>query len=341
MTGLKIALNTILLRMDKTKLKEIDRKLQLLKPFQVVDEWVDNEISVRKNPMSTGFKNFDEVLRSNLRGKLGIFAGYGGTKKSLFALNLACRNSQASMDTTAIYSTMEMNATNLLDRMIDYSMGSQQDGVYSVSAVEYWRRKLDDSNKELIANSIKECLKEFYQDKILINQKSRMKPDDYRALLDKALSHGHNVNTLIVDGLSMMGGDGKEVELYSENSAALKEIANEYNIFVGLIAHLSKGLSLDSRDVRSHIRGSQKILDNCDFVMMFSHILEDLDGVIESDETKGFIRCYDKRGTGKMIDTVYNFNKDRLMLEESFFDPKMFLDEIGGDKKQQKKLSWQ
>ena len=69
-------------------------------------------------------------------------------------------------------------------------------------------------------------------------------------------------------------------------------------------------------------------------------LLEEFEGVIESDESKGFIRLYDKRGTGKMIDTVYNFNKDRLMLEESNFDPKMFLEEIGGDKKNKKKLDW-
>ena len=69
-----------------------------------------------------------------------------------------------------------------------------------------------------------------------------------------------------------------------------------------------------------------------------SHILEDIDGVIESDENKGFIRLYDKRGTGKMIDVVYNFNKERLLLEPSTFDPKMFLDEITPSN--QKKLPW-
>ena len=69
--------------------------------------------------MVTGFSKFDEDLRNNLRGKLGIFAGYGGSKKSLFALNLSCHNA-FKQSGKAVYSTMEMSATNLLDRVIDF-----------------------------------------------------------------------------------------------------------------------------------------------------------------------------------------------------------------------------
>lgn len=300
----------------KQKAKEIDRKISLKTASQVVPEWVDNELKVRKNPMVTGFKIFDDDLRNNLRGKLGIFAGYGGSKKSLYALNLSCHN--AFMKTgKAIYSTMEMSATNLLDRMIDYQFGSQN----NQRATDYFRNKLDESNKELIKNTLQSSLSEYYGDRLLISQQARMKPDDYRKLLDKAIEEHGEINTLIVDGLSMMGGDGSEVEVYSENTAALKEIANEYNIFVGLIAHLSKGLEIDTRDVRSHIRGSQKILDNCDFVLMFSLIRQVEDTGLEVRKDLGFIRLYNKRGTGNTIDMIYNFNLDRLLLEETEKNP--------------------
>ena len=123
---------------------------------------------------------------------------------------------------------------------------------------------------------------------------------------------------------SRSGGAGSEVEVYSENSAALKEIANEYNIFVGLIAHLSKGLDVDTRDVRTHIRGSQKILDNCDFLMMFSLIQQLEDEGLEVRKDLGFIRLYNKRQTGNTIDSIYKFDEGRLLLEESNLDPRNF-----------------
>jgi len=313
----------------KKKVQLIDKKIAIKTPSEIVPDWIENELKVRANPMVTGFQVFDEDLRNNLRGKLGIFAGYGGSKKSLYALNLSCHNAFMQSG-KAVYSTMEMSATNLLDRMIDFQYGVQN----NQRATEYFRNSLDESNKELIKKTLQDGLTDYYGDRLLISQKSRMRPDDYRKLLDAAIEEHGEINTLIVDGLSMMGGDGSEVEVYSDNTAALKEIANEYNIFVGLIAHLSKGLELDTRDVRTHIRGSQKIMDNCDFIMMFSLIKELEDEGFEVRKDLGFIRLYNKRGTGNTIDCIYNFNVDRLLLEATDKDPRNYPEQT------QKKSKW-
>ena len=314
----------------KHKAQQLDKKIAVKTASQVVDAWVENELKIRNNPMITGFKVFDEDLRNNLRGKLGIFAGYGGSKKSLYALNLSCHN--AFMQTgKAIYSTMEMSSVNLLDRMIDFQYGNHK----GQRATEYFRSTLSEESKKEVKQFLESGLSDYYGDRLLISQQSRMKPDDYRKLLDATIEEHGEINTLIVDGLSMMGGDGSEVEVYSENTAALKEIANEYNIFVGLIAHLSKGLEIDTRDVRSHIRGSQKIMDNCDFVMMFSLIREQGFETLEVNKDIGFIRLYNKRGTGNTIDCIYNFNQDRLLLEQSEADPRMY-----PEMKEEKKSKW-
>jgi replicative DNA helicase len=316
----------------KNKVNKIDNRLSLKAPFEIVDDWVENELDIRKNPMTTGFEDFDKDLRNNLRGKLGIFAGYGGSKKSLFALNLSCHNAFEQTG-KSIYSTMEMSATNLLDRMIDFQYGRQTDGIVSKRAVDFWRSKLDEENKDLIKEQLQKGLKEYYGDRLLISQQSRMTPDDYRKVIDKALESGHEISTLICDGLSMMGGTGSEVELYSDNTAHLKEIANEYNIFVGLIAHLSKGADIDTRDVRPYIRGSQKILDNCDFAFMFSLIKDVInDGEIEKD--KGYIRLINKRGSGNVINQIYSFDEDRLLLYPSHIDPLNYGDDVQNKKKQ-------
>ena len=313
----------------KNKAKELDKRIGLKTASQIVPEWIENELKVRANPMVTGFQMFDDDLRNNLRGKLGIFAGYGGSKKSLYALNLSCHNAFMQSG-KAVYSTMEMSATNLLDRMIDFQYGKQK----NQRATDYFRNALDEENKELIQKTLQDGLSGYYGDRLLVSQKSRMKPDDYRKLLDAAIEEHGEINTLIVDGLSMMGGEGSEVDVYSGNSAALKEIANEYNIFVGLIAHLSKGLEIDTRDVRTHIRGSQKILDNCDFVMMFSLIRELEDDILEVNKDLGYIRLYNKRGTGNTIDCVYKFNLDRLLLEQTDKDPRSYPEQT--DKKKSK-----
>ena len=314
----------------KNKLVGIDNKLNLKAPYQIVDDWVENELDIKKNPMTTGFEDFDNTLRSNLKGKLGIFAGYGGSKKSLFALNLSCHNA-FNHKGKAIYSTMEMSSTNLLDRMIDFQYGRVTEGIVSRRAVDYWRQKLTEENKDLIKEELQIGLKEYYGDRLLISQQSRMKPDDYKRLIDKALEENSDITTLIVDGLSMMGGGGNEVENYSENSLQLKEIAKDYNIFVGLIAHLSKGGDVDTRNVAPFVRGSQKILDNCDFYFMFSLIKDDLnDGQFEKD--KGYIRLVDKRGTGDVVNQVYSFDEDRLLLYPSAIDPTIYGDDVNQKK---------
>ena len=315
----------------KNKLTGIDKKLNLKAPYQLVDEWVQNELDIKKNPMSTGFEDFDKTLRSNLKGKLGIFAGYGGSKKSLFALNLSCHNA-FNNNGKAIYSTMEMSSTNLLDRMIDYQYGRVKEGIVSYRAVDYWRHKLTEESKEIIKDELQKGLKEYYGDRLLISQQSRMKPDDYKRLIDKALEENDDINTLIVDGLSMMGGVGNEVENYSENSLQLKEIAKDYNIFVGLIAHLSKGGDIDTRNVAPFVRGSQKILDNCDFYFMFSLIKDVMnDGQVEKD--KGYIRLVDKRGTGDVVNNIYSFDEDRLLLYPSLIDPTNYGDDVAQQKR--------
>lgn len=301
------------------KLKKIDDKFGLKAPYQIVEDWIEEELKSKKSPLTTGIPDFDKDLK-NLKGKLGVFAGYGGSKKSLCALNMSCHNSLRENGGKSIYSTMEMSATNLLDRMIDFQFGKVTDGIISNRATDHWRNKLDESNKALIQKALTDSLKDYYSDSILISQEPRMSTDGYRRMIDKALEKNHEIDSLIVDGLSMMAGFGNEVEIYSENSRVLKELANEYNIAIPLICHLSKGADIDTRDVRPFIRGSQKILDNCDYVLMFS-LIKDFNNVGEIEKDKGYIRMINKRGSGNVINHIYTFDEDRLLIEPSMLDP--------------------
>jgi hypothetical protein len=130
-----------------------------------------------------------------------------------------------------------------------------------------------------------------------------------------------------VDGLSMMGGKGTETELYSQNSADLKQLANEENILVILICHVSKGAEKWTRDLSRNIRGSEKILDNCDFYATLSQIQEANNPELYRQDI-GFINFVDKRGTGKTIDVVYSFDPKRLKMAESMLDPSLFYESV-------------
>jgi replicative DNA helicase len=151
--------------------------------------------------------------------------------------------------------------------------------------------------------------------------------EHYRKAIEKVTETTGKPSILVVDGLSMMGGKGTETEVYSRNSADLKELANEENIFIILICHVSKGAEKHTRDLSRNIRGSEKILDNCDFYMTMSQI-QDLSNPETYVQDKGFISFYDKRGSGKTVDLLFNFDPKRLWLLNSPEDPKQYYEPV-------------
>ena len=125
------------------------------------------------------------------------------------------------------------------------------------------------------------------------------------------VSLNEKTDILIVDGLSMMGGSGSELELANKHSKELKELAKTHNIFVMAIVHASKGEDYETRDLTRKARASEKIIDNCDFAMTMSMIKEDGN----FNERKGVYNCWNKRGTGKRIQKGFEFEKNTWALK--------------------------
>lgn len=303
----------------KKKMAQRDKELRYFKPYELAEELVDNILNDKANPLKFGISVLDDDIKT-LRGKLGAFIGYGGTKKSLIALNIINRHAMEN-NGHSIYSTMEMSGTQLLERMIDYSFTpmSMDGGYTTLNASQFIYKRLSPEIRGKVLEEVQSGLKSFYGDNILISQNSRMTVDDYDALIRKAKNEFERIDMLVVDGLSMMGGNGTETETYTTNSGELKDLAKEHNIFIPLICHLSKGADLDTRDTRRYIRGSEKIIDNVDFVVMMSLIKNDLGEGFRDDI--GYIRLFNKRGSGKTTNTIYEFDKHRLMLNETDIDP--------------------
>jgi hypothetical protein len=299
----------------KAKRNPKKRKTEIiLKPLS---GWIDEYIDYIYHPssfMTTGFPSFDEALRKKIKGKLGCIVGYGGSKKSLFALNADIINAR-DFNCHAIYSTMEMSSTQLIDRFVDIII----DGEQTNASYEIQKQSRDWAEKFL-----KEQFVPVVGDKIYITQNSSLDCNDYDKLIERMVNETGHCDGLTVDGLSMMGGSDKEVERYSNNTRDLKELANKWNIYVQLICHVSKGESKSTRDLTDRVRGSEKIFDNCDFMITLSQLIDPLKSspeIVEYIQNKGYARLYDKRGSGRTINKIFDFDSRKLTLTESHDDP--------------------
>lgn len=300
--------------------KPLEDEIQLKSFGEWIPDW-ENYVLQEQTEMSLCFYDLNNLMKGRLKGKLGVVMGYGGSKKSLFALNVCLRNMKQGE--ISIYSTMEMSAPQMINRIIDHEVyvEGQPLNAHEVLTAQY-RKDVNEGRKFL-----KDQLAKEIGNKILITANSRMTYAHYKTCIDKCREMVGQPSILVVDGLSMMGGKGKETENYSDNSRDLKELAKEENIFILLIAHVTKGAELHTRDLSRHVRGSEKILDNCDFYMTMSQIQ------IPSEPERymrdmGFINFYDKRGSGETVNMVYNFEPRRLKLTDCSLDWRDYYKEV-------------
>jgi len=141
---------------------------------------------------------------------------------------------------------------------------------------------------------------------------------EYYKLINTAEGQYGPVDILIVDGLSMMGGKGTEMELVNRHTKELKQLAIDKNVLVVLIVHVTKEGDKTTRDLSKLARGSEKIIDNCDFYVSMSLFKRpSYDDEETFEDQYGNIRLVNKRGSGNIIDQVYYFNTQRLLFESS------------------------
>lgn len=264
-----------------------------------IDLWVKS-IRPEDNKLSLGFPSFNKEMRGRLRGKMCVVLGYGGSKKSLYSQWVSWVNIMEGQ--RGIYSSMEMGLAELMARYID--MAVEQQGYSPTYQLEYNERM----THGVAGQVLRERVSQSFADRMFMTDSASMTTERYQEMIDEvALYHGRT-DILVVDGLSMMGGEGTETEVYSRNSKELKELAKQNNMFVMLIAHLSKGANKDARDVARLVRSSEKIIDNCDFyITMSMQPSPQGEGMYYQD--RGNARLSNKRGTGNVIDIEYKMEQ--------------------------------
>jgi len=272
-------------------------------------EWYQS-ILPENNKLSLKFENWDKEFKGKLRGKLVPVIGYGGTKKSLLGLNIAYENITRGLG-SCIYSTMEMGATQIINRLLD--MHVQPEKYNSHSELEYH----NNITKKIKANEFyKTSFAPAFKNNFFITENTSLETDGYDKLLSDFKNKNKRIDILIVDGLAGMGGKGSETELYSRHSKDLKELANKWDMLIFLICHVSKGGKKTDKDLSALVRSSEKIIDNCDFYIT-SSLIESILPDEEFDKTSGNLRLVNKRGTGNIIDVVYEFDGLRLTMNDS------------------------
>lgn len=281
------------------------------------EQWVKS-ILPENNKLSLKYEKWDKEFKGKLRSKLVPIIGYGGTKKSLLSLNIAYENITRGL-ASCIYSSMEMGATQIINRLID--MHVEPAGEFNPHyELEYHHNVTKKINA---AQFYAESFAKAFQNNFFITENTSLEASSYDKLLTDYKIKNKRIDILIVDGLAGMGGKGSETELYSRHSKELKELANKWDMLVFLICHVSKGGKKTDKDLSSLVRSSEKIIDNSDFYITSSLFPSDNE-TEEFNQINGNLRLVNKRGTGNTIDVIYDFNKLRLLMNDSEFKPGQF-----------------
>lgn len=295
--------------------------------IEALPGWIES-ISPGRRELTLMSEDIDKDIRQNLNGKLVGIIGKGGTRKSLYAQNILLNNI-FSKDIRGIYSTMEMSMNNFLSRVIDFFVEGHNTNV----SFEFEERKDPASVKTELEGNIAKAL----GDKLIITDASNLTAKDYDQMIDSNTRKHGRIDILVVDGLSMMGGKGEDVERYSRNTKELKELAKKWDMCIIVICHTTKECEKTVRDASRYVRGSEKILDNVDCHLCTSLVVDVGKGTFEEPAywtLRFYIYFYNKRGSGKVIRKIFSFEPKQLRMAETTDDPFSYEIQRKGKKKE-------
>ncbi len=284
---------------------------------ELLPEW-SQYMTPDANPFTLLDDDFDSSIRNKMRGKMIPILGYPGTKKSLFALNIVYQN-MVKYGARVLYSNMEMGAPELISRAIDIRFHGDS------GLATYRMEKMISENYEQAMELYKNLVSDF-GNKLYICQNSQMVTSNYEMLIRDIESKAGKVDFLVVDGLSMMGGAGTDMERVNKHTAELKALANKTGLCILPIVHLSKGLTKHTRSMLSKARDSQKIEDNGDYFIQLSMCADNM----SSDEDVNYIddliyaRFWAKRASGREVSKIFEFEKDTLQIKSTNYEPKNY-----------------
>jgi len=277
------------------------------------EEWLDYYTQA-PSPMTCLLAEIDEDQEHNLKGKLAVFIGSGGTRKSYFLQNVIAQN-VLGYGQRVLYSSMEMGKPETVNRFLDMYF-EPEDGLAASKRLQGYARQSKDETRELLREGSLAI-----GDQLILTSTGGKTTQDYERDIQDTIRLYGSLDILAIDGLSVMGGKAKdETERFNLITLELKELAKRYNIFIMLICHTTKACAAHTRDARPFVRGSEKILDNSDFSISFANIIDAVRSTPENIQYASHlahIKYYNKRGSGKMLNQLLQFDGLRKSFSES------------------------
>lgn len=276
-----------------------------------------NALDEKSGAYDLVFDEFNQLIKGDIKGKLIVIAGQGGTKKSIYAQEILFNNARMGM--RGIYNNQEMSKTQFLKRSINMYRGR-----YASSKLWDVFQELYAKDQEEATKKVQEMLKDDFSKRIIVDYKLASNTAHYKSIIEQVEAAYGDVDMLVVDGLSMMMDTGGEKESAESHTRELKYLANEMGIPVVALVHVTKSVPKHTRDLTPYLRGSGKIYDNADIFVSCSLIVDNErtngeDIVYRND--LGYLRLFDKRDSGETVNVVYNFDGNTLMMESSGLDP--------------------
>jgi len=316
-------IKTIVHSAYKRTLKNKVYKEVPLKEIEIYNDWLNEWAEYySQEPKSFTYlcDKIDQDQESNFSGKLACFIGQGGTRKSYYALNIVAQNI-IHHNARAMYSSMEMGKVEFVNRVLDMTFSPEN----GIPASKICRNNLK-SGKDKYLQVLKKAITHI-DDRLILSSVSGRTTENYLKDYNKALELYGQIDFLIVDGLSMMGGTGPETERFEKHTKELKGLANATGLNIILICHTTKEAKQWTRDSAPFARGSGKIFDNCDFTISFSNLINDAASTPENIEFMpclGHLKYYNKRGTGLMLNQIYDFSGVTKKITATNHDPRHF-----------------
>ncbi|WP_185817114.1 primase C-terminal domain-containing protein [Hymenobacter metallilatus] len=267
------------------------------------EEWLDYYTQT-PSPMTCLLPEIDEDQEMSLKGKLAVLIGSGGTRKSYFLQNIIAQN-VLGYGNRFLYSSMEMGKPETVNRFLDMYFDAE-DGVSASKVLQKNARENKEQTRELLRMG-----SQTVADQLILTSNGGKTVQDYERDIQRTIELYGSLDGLAIDGLSAMGGKGEETERYSRATLELKELAKRYNLFILLICHTTKACAAHTRDARPFVRGSEKILDNSDFSICFANIIDVPRSTPENIQYcshLAHVKYYNKRGSGKMLNQLLEFD---------------------------------
>lgn len=225
--------------------------------MQSLIDRMTNVGSGAKPYIDTGFPELDNLMRVN-EGNLVVIAARPSMGKSLLVMNMQAHLSKFR-DGTSVFFSIEMEQSNLMDRLTASETGIPIDNITE-------RRLSEDQQAALqkFATNQKNM-------RLKVVRKTSINISQIRTHLNKIKRESGKIGSIGIDYLQIMGGlDGEDsVKRIGIVTRTLKELGSEFGCPVFLLSQLNRSVEQrpNKRPVLSDLRDSGTIEQDADIVL--------------------------------------------------------------------------